>query len=605
MLDKLPPEQIKAEISAIVPELLASFDHRFGTSSSGTARLAWERYRQTNYDVGGVRDESYGWRWDRDAWTVVLGHTWVLADNRLNDLRGQVGSRDLAFPVNSTELGEWFSAGASLQTGGHWLGPDSGLQGDFAEIRETFSWQPVGSRHQLKAGVSWLRLDQRYREDRFESGSLVYLTDDRSVPLQYYTGRGSSLVEHGTNLVAAFVHDDWRPTGRLTVGLGLRYDLDTNGNNPDLEHPVLSGERTVDTDNVQPRLNFAWDPSSAGRTVIRGGVGRFVGRVPNIAALYELQFNGLTARTLNRRISVPDLGIWIDPSDPENTGFGLAPDIFLLGDSAPSPESTQAGLGLSHRLGSTGLSLEVDAVWIEARHEIAWTDSNWRGNDDPCQDGPNPFFDCRIDPAYTTINRYTSDGRMRYRVITAAVVGTLSGGHLLSASLTVADKKNHADDLADVRGLPSDPADLEAEWGRSKTDERTRLVISGVFQLPWRLTLAPIYEYGSGQPWNRFLGYDANSDGEFTDRAPGVARNDRDGPSFSRLSLRLTKAIDLGAGDLDLIVEVFNLLNTTNYDVGSVIDTEYLAPGVRNPDFGTYTATLSPREIQLGLRYSF
>ncbi len=30
-----------------------------------------------------------------------------------------------------------------------------------------------------------------------------------------------------------------------------------------------------------------------------------------------------------------------------------------------------------------------------------------------------------------------------------------------------------------------------------------------------------------------------------------------------------------------------------------------VAVGMENPRFGTYTATLSPREIQLGLRYVF
>jgi hypothetical protein len=72
----------------------------------------------------------------------------------------------------------------------------------------------------------------------------------------------------------------------------------------------------------------------------------------------------------------------------------------------------------------------------------------------------------------------------------------------------------------------------------------------------------------------------------------------------------LSKAVRLGPGDLELIVEVFNLLNTTNYDVASVLATEYIWDStvlgyVPNAGFGTYTATLSPREVQLGLRYSF
>jgi len=373
---------------------------------------------------------------------------------------------------------------------------------------------------------------------------------------------------------------------------------------------VLDGSRSVDTDNIQPRLSFTWDAAGDGTTVIRGGVGRFVGRINSLAAKYELQFNGITARTLRRNLSVPELGIWIDPGDPENTGLALAPDILLLGDEAPSPESIQAGLGLSQRLGSTGLRLEVDAVYVEGDNEIALGDSNWRGNDDPCQDELFPASACRIDPAYNQIERYTSEGRSRYVAGTVAINGILTGGHLLTASLTVADRKSIADEIADINAQPSDPADIEAEWGRANTDERYRLVISGVFRLPWRMTVAPIYEYGSGQPWNRVLGWDANQDGYFTDRDDGVARNDQDGPTFSQLSLRLAKSISLGRGELELMLEVFNLFNTTNYDVGSVVNNEIIVDPqtfqfVPNPEFGTYTSTLPPREIQLGLRYSF
>jgi len=605
--DQAADVQAPVELTTV----LLSLDHRFRTSSSGSARLFWERYRQTNYDVGGVRDESHGWRWDRDAWTLVLGHTWVIGESRLNELRGQLASRDVYFPANSSEVGEWFSFGTTLQTDGHWVGPDGRGLGRIAEIRDTFTWQLGHGRHQLKAGASWLHYDQDYREDRFGFGLLVYATDDRSSPYRYLYGEGSSRITYRTNYLGVFVHDDWRPNPRLTIGLGLRYDLDTNGNNPNLVHPVLTGTRSVDTDNIQPRLSFTWDATGDGRTMIRGGVGRFVGRFNNLAAVYELQFNGITARTLRQNVSVDQLDIWIDPGDPQNTGLPLAPDIYLLGDEAPSPESIQAGLGLSQRLGSTGLRLEVDAVYVEGDNEIALGDSNWRGNDDPCQDDPTTAaVTCRIDPAYNQIERYTSEGRSRYVAGTVAVNGTLSGGHLLTASLTVADRKSIADEFSDINAQPSDPADIGAEWGRSNTDERYRLVISGVFRLPRRWTVAPIYEYGSGQPWNRVLGFDANGDGYYTDRGEGVARNDQDGPTFSQLSLRLTKGVSLGRGEFELMLEVFNLFNTTNYDVGSVVNNELIIDPqtfqfVPNPDLGAYTATLPPREIQLGLRYSF
>ncbi len=135
-------------------------------------------------------------------------------------------------------------------------------------------------------------------------------------------------------------------------------------------------------------------------------------------------------------------------------------------------------------------------------------------------------------------------------------------------------------------------------------------MLSGVFRLPANFRLGAIYIYGSGQPWTRAIGYDFNGDGKASDRLPGVGRNTEDGPSFSQFNLRVTWTI---AG-LDIIAEAFNLFNTTNYDVNSIDNFEYLSyptvgnpalPAIENTNYGNYRATLAPIEVQLGLRYRF
>jgi hypothetical protein len=179
----------------------------------------------------------------------------------------------------------------------------------------------------------------------------------------------------------------------------------------------------------------------------------------------------------------------------------------------------------------------------------------------------------------------------------------------------VADKKNINDDFSPALDVyPNDPADIEAEYGRSRADERYRIVLSGVIRAPWDVTVAPIYEYGSGQPWNRRRGYDFNGDGRTSDRPEGVERFSEDGPPFRQFSLRLTKGFAFGPISLDVIAEAFNLFDTTNYAVDAIQTGEFLSgptlanpnlPAVPNPLFGKATATFPGREIQLGLRVSF
>ena len=140
-------------------------------------------------------------------------------------------------------------------------------------------------------------------------------------------------------------------------------------------------------------------------------------------------------------------------------------------------------------------------------------------------------------------------------------------------------------------------------------------MLSGIFHAPWGFVVAPVFEYGSGQPWTHRLGYDFNGDGENSDRPLNVGRNTEDGPKYRNLNLRITKAFPFGGrGQLEAIAEAFNVTNFKNYDVQSVQAGEFLsgptianpaAAAVRNPRFGQFTSTLTPREIQLGVRWVY
>lgn len=583
------------------------FNFQLDDDKSLAIKGVYEDFEQENFRVGGVNDVVSGQRLLRENWNFMSELVTIHGDAGLNELRVQFGSREFFEPRNSTAVSEWFSSGNTLQTGGNILGDLLGT-GDQWEIRDTYRMS-VGD-HDLKFGASWFSVEERSIIDTFASGLFTYAFDDRTLPIAFLFGEGSSDTTIKNDIFGAFIQDDWRVSPRLTLSLGLRYDLDTEGNNSGFTHPLVPEPRDRDEDNLQPRIGFSWDMTGDGESVLRGGVGLFTGRYLLIPALIEQQQNGITGRVARRNVNGLLFGLppafWLDPANPFTTGIPLAPDIGLIASELDAPESVQVTLGYTRRLGATGLYLDVEGVYVEGDDEIVVRDTNFGGNANPVR--PNL--------AFSQINTYTNEGRSEYEALIVGVNGTIGRGHVLTASVTLADKKNISDDFSPAFpfGYPDDPADIEAEFGRSRSDEPFRVVVSGIFRLPWDLTLAPIWEYGDGQPWNHRLGYDWNGDGKNSDRPEGVARNSEDGPRFTQLSLRLTKTISLGNSQLDLIAEVFNAFDTTNFDPSSIDGAEFLSgPTVTNPDlafipnpnFGQAFSTFAGREAQLGVRWRF
>jgi hypothetical protein len=594
----------------------AGLDQKISDRQQLKVKFVYERYREDNFRVGGVADESSGMEVNRDNWNLTLGHTWVPGDGKLNQLSFQVGGRKYEEPPNSTALAEYFSSGNTLVTGENIVG---GLLGDSTqwELRDTFHLQLTqgGGTHDLKIGGAWMHVKDRFNFPVYPAGLMIYVTDTRALPLLYIFGEGSGDATITTDLVSGFIQDDYRPRPNVTLNLGLRYDIDTNGNNPDFTHSLVPTPRGKDANNFQPRFGFSWDVASDGKHVVRGGVGLFTGRFLLVPSFSELQQNGESGRLIGQRLNGLLLGLpqfALNPANPRNTGVPLPVAITLLDNSYDNPRSTQATLGWTAKLGNTGLYFDVEGIYVKGEDENIVRDKNFPGNAAVAAAGRV----VRPNPTYDQINTYTNEGRSEYKALVASVNGTLKGGHIVAASFTVADKKNINDDFSPALvDYPSDPADIEAEYGRARADERFRAVVSAVFRLPWQLTLAPIFEYGSGQPWNRRLGYDYNGDGKSSDRAAGVGRFSEDGPSFAQFSMRLTKRFAFGkSGGVDLIAEAFNLLNKDNYDVNSVQSGEFLsgptltnpgAPRVANPRYGQYLATLPPFEAQLGVRITF
>jgi hypothetical protein len=75
-------------------------------------------------------------------------------------------------------------------------------------------------------------------------------------------------------IYAAWYQDDWKVGPKLTLNMGVRYDLDHGAQGEFVQFlPWLSGKRPTDKNNAAPRLGFAYQVNE--KSVIRGGWGVF------------------------------------------------------------------------------------------------------------------------------------------------------------------------------------------------------------------------------------------------------------------------------------------------------------------------------------------
>jgi hypothetical protein len=308
---------------------------------------------------------------------------------------------------------------------------------------------------------------------------------------------GASSIAARDARIGAWLRDVWHAHERLEIDAGARVDANTK----------VGGTAP----SARAGVRYALD--RAGLTVLKAGVGRFVGMIP----LAVQAFGGYPAR-VDRSI---------DPQTRETVReIHLRPVVGRL----RLPHAVAASIQVERQL-----TPSLDAqIGVTSRHsaELATLHVPVDGGEMPVQ----------------------SIGGSRYRELQLSMRRTWKNDQQLFVSYVRSYALGELNDFAALFQTLDAPLLRPGGMARTPTDARNRWITWGTFNLPRRVVVSPVVEIRSGFPFSAF------------DERYGYFErpNDRDFPRFMAIDVVAYKTFTVRKRSADLGIQLFNATNHFN-----------------------------------------
>ena len=645
------------EISAPDPletdEMTLKLDHHFAPSRS----LAASYFFLKGTDTQPMSNATVGsgpipWV-DRDfTWTqhnLNLADMWIMGSSTVNQLRFTY-TRQYGARVNmpTTSLGDlnskfqiqgdptlprinitgFFTGQTSI------AGPDAGS--DYFAVKDSFS--VTRGNHSLKFGGE-ISYEQIVHDTLLDNYGVFAFNASKTgnAYADFLLGMPSTMTQDAPirkldngAYYSLFVQDDFRIHPRVTLNLGLRYDLQqplidpqdrklayVPGRQSEIaptapEGLLFPGDEGVsrgivawDKNNLAPRLGIAWDPRGDGRMSIRAGAGVFFGSITGNEWNTTADNQPFTVRQ-----SFPTVFTLSDPY--RNQPGGVGPFPFEYNPASPRftypaqvfgpsldfvwPKTYQTNVTVEKQLFSD-ISVSASYVGALGRSLPASIDRNYPvygpGATTANVNARRPYQPGVIGAARVLESIFTSD--YHGLQLTAEKRGSrFSGKAYYSFGKAVEDLDYQGGGLPAVQNSN----DLTGERARTSADRTHSFTFSGIWQIDYfgdaqpvtrallnNWTVSAIVTLQSGTPLTITAGQDRNFDGNTNDRADLIGDPE----------------LDSGRPREELIELWFDTAAFALPAVGadgsaprSVVD----GPGLRNVDLGVF------RDINLGGRTS-
>ena len=308
-----------------------------------------------------------------------------------------------------------------------------------------------------------------------------------------------------TNEMNFFVRDEWRVNNKLTLNVGVHYEINTPFTeekdqwvnfDPVAGKQLIAGKDGVgrngnintDYSAFAPRFSFAYQPDK--KTVVRGGYGLFF-------------FPQGNAGTNIRQFRQPPFGFVVNlpfsgndiPATRTSQGFPIVttvpdlrrgPALFALRGVTPNfrnGQSQQFNLSVQREVGE-GLVATAGFV-SSAAAKLYWARNINQPDPGPGAVDPRRPYAATL-PAVTGITWLESSANSFYSSFQGTLEKRFSNGFYFLGNWTWGHSlDNFGGDGGNNGPIPQNPRDRRADWGSSNSDVRHRVNLAATYLLPF------------------------------------------------------------------------------------------------------------------------
>jgi hypothetical protein len=525
--------------------------------------------------------------------SIAASNVLTLSARVVNETRGQFIDSDLAAEPHDS-VGPSVTI-AGVATFGRLSGSPVRRTNRLYELLNNLSIQ--SGAHAIRLGAGYLRNNATITYPRQIRGAYTFSSMTAFLNGVYNNAGftqtfGNSVAPLNNPNAGFFAQDEWKLPSRLTLNLGVRYDLQ------------FLETVSTDTGNISPRIGLAWSPFSSRSTVVRGSYGLFYDRVPLRALANALLSSGNTTTLtgmsqVSVSLSPAQTGAPVFPGIISGRPGGLRANFTTMDRGMRNAHSQQASVEVEQRVGGDS-SVSVGYQHLRGLHLIAAINQNV-----PSCVAAGANNGCRPNPAHANNSQYSSRADSRYDGLHVSFTGKPVRWGSYRVSYTWSKAMNNAGEF--FFSSPIDNFNIWQDWGRSDDDQRHRLALNGSIQR-YGFRLSGTMQYYSSLPFNITTGATTIQGTAARPMVSGAYIPRNAGAGFDRFNLNLRLSRDIHITErvrMEALAEMFNLTNRAN---GVTLNGTFgtgAYPANPLPSFRQTTGVGEPRSSQFGLRLSF